>query len=277
MFVENIENVERCRNCRQNEFLGYVWDQKDLKILDDIQIEALHIVTGAKKRTSHELLKKETNWPDLDTRRLFQQVTTLHKVIHKKSPKYLFNDLPAMHGNNVRIERQYTFNTMLYGHAYYKKSVIPSSIKGWNNLPNDIRTKNSYQSFRSNLKQVYTSSPSALLNYGTRFSQMAHTRMRVNFSNLNSHLFKYNLIASPNCTSCNTPETARHYFFICTSYTNQRTKMFESIRKLLLDNNLNVKITTRLLLEGNQDLSYNINTKIFDIVHKFISDTGRQP
>ncbi len=24
MFVENIENVERCRNCRQNEFLGYV-------------------------------------------------------------------------------------------------------------------------------------------------------------------------------------------------------------------------------------------------------------
>ncbi len=182
-----------------------------------------------------------------------------------------------MHGNNVRNERKFTFNTVPYGHDYYKKSVIPSSIKSWNSLPNDIRTNTSYLSFKSNLKQVYTSSPSALLNYGNRLVQMAHTRIRVNFSNLNSHLFRYNLIASPNCITCNTPETPKHYFFNCTSYTNQRTVMLESIQNLLSDHDINIRVTIGLLLEGNQEISYNINTKIFDIVHKYICDTARHP
>ena len=182
-----------------------------------------------------------------------------------------------MHGNNVRIERRYTFNALPYNHSYYKKSVISSSIKSWNSLPNDVRTITSYNSFKGNLKQVYTSSPSAILNYGNRLAQMAHTRIRVNFSNLNYHLSRYNLIASPNCTSCNTPETPRHYFFNCTSYSNQRITMFDSLRKLFSDNNINVRITLGLLLQGNQELSYHINTKIFDIVHKFICDTAREP
>ncbi len=182
-----------------------------------------------------------------------------------------------MHGDNVRNERKFTLNTMPYSHDYYKKSVIPSSIKSWNSLPNDIRTNASYQSFKGNLSQVYTSSPSALLNYGNRLVQMAHTRIRVNFSNLNSHLYRYNLIASPNCARCNTPETPRHYFFNCTSYTIQRNIMLESIQKLLSDHDINVRITINLLLQGNQEISYNINTKIFDIVHKFINDTARQP
>ncbi len=32
-------------------------DEKDLKLLDNIQMEALHIVCGAKKKTSHDLLR----------------------------------------------------------------------------------------------------------------------------------------------------------------------------------------------------------------------------
>ncbi len=53
--------------------------------------------------------------------------------------------------------------------------------------------------------------------------------------------------------------------------------MLESIQKLLSDHDINIGITIGLLLQGNQDICYTINTKIFDIVHGFICDTARQP
>ncbi len=65
-------------------------DNQDLEILDKIQIEAMHIVSGAKQKTSHDFLKNDTRWPDLSVRRKLQQCSMLHKLIHKKFPPYLF-------------------------------------------------------------------------------------------------------------------------------------------------------------------------------------------
>ena len=86
--------------------------------MDKIQTEAMHIVTGAKQKTSHELLKKEILWDDLSVRRKLQQFTLIHKVIHNKFPIYLLNDLPSMTGSNTRLERQYKFNAMQLKHLY---------------------------------------------------------------------------------------------------------------------------------------------------------------
>ncbi len=103
-------------------------DDKDLKLLDNIQMEALHIVSGAKKKTSHDLLKKEANWSELSVRRTFQQLTFMHKIIHNKFPSYLHNSLPLMQDQSNRAERKYKFNTPVYNHAFYRDSVIPSTI-----------------------------------------------------------------------------------------------------------------------------------------------------
>ncbi len=113
-------------------------DKSDLESLDKIQMEAMHIVTGAKQLTSHDLIKKDTCWPELSIRRELQQVSMLHKVIHNKFPAYLLNDLPYMHGINNRLERRLTFNTPPYNHVFYKESVVPSMITNWNKLPNHI-------------------------------------------------------------------------------------------------------------------------------------------
>ncbi len=110
-------------------------DKADLELLDKIQIEAMHIVTGAKRLTSHDLLKQDTCWPELSTRRELQQISILHKVIHHKFPPYLLNDLPYMSDENARQERKYKFNTLPYKNAYYRDSVIPSMISSWNRLP----------------------------------------------------------------------------------------------------------------------------------------------
>ena len=231
-------------------------DDKDLKLLDNIQMEALHIVSGAKKRTSHDLLKNEVNWPDLSTRRLFQQVTFLHKLIHNKSPTYLYESLPIMCDQSNRAERKYKFNTPFFEHAFYRDSIIPSSISKWNNLPNHVRTIAKLDTFKYLLKREYVEAPKPLYHYGNRLSQMSHTRIRVKFSNLNFHLFNYNLVQSPNCMHCNLPETPNHYFFICNQYSVERNAMLQKINRILQTNNVNIKITLDLILHGSKKLSH---------------------
>ncbi len=252
-------------------------DDKDLKILDNIQMEALHIVSGAKKRTSHDTLKKEANWPDFSTRRTFQQVTLIHKVVHKQYPKYLLNSLPPMSDSTTRPERRYKFNTPPFNHAYYRDSVILKSISNWNDLPNHIRVIGNVDTFKNMLKREYLQPPNPLYHYGKRPSQMSHTRIRVKFSNLNFHLFNYNLVTDPNCSHCQVPETPHHYFFVCTKYTQARSHMLDIIKDILQANNLTNKITLPLLLHGKDELSYVDNTKIFDAIHNFIRVSERNP
>ncbi len=255
-------------------------DDKELKILDNIQMEALHIVTGAKKRTSHEILKNEVNWPELSLRRTFQQVTLIHKVTHKKFPKYLLNSLPPMNDSTTRPERRYKFNTPLFDHAYYRDSIIPKSLSNWNNLPNHIRVISNLDTFKYQLKREYLEPQDHLLHYhnhGNRPSQMSHTRIRVKFSNLNLHLFNYNLVPDPNCSHCNVPETPHHYFFICAKYTQARTCMMNKVENILQSANCNNRITMPLLLHGKKELSFAQNAKIFDAIHNFITTSKRNP
>ncbi len=252
-------------------------DDKDLKLLDNIQMEALHIVCGAKKKTSHDLLKQEVNWPDLSLRRTFQQVTFMHKLIHNKYPTYLYENLPPMRDQSDRAERKYKFNTPVFDHAFYRDSIIPSSISKWNELPNHIRIIAKLDTFKYMLKKENVESPKPLYHYGNRFPQMSHSRIRVKFSNLNFHLYNYNLVPSPNCANCNLPETPNHYFFICDQFTDERIEMLQKINRVLQINHVKNKITLDMLLHGSNKLSYTLNTQIFEAVHSFIRKSGRNP
>ncbi len=106
---------------------------------------------------------------------------------------------------------------------------------------------------------------------------MSHTRIRLNFSNLKSHLHNYNLSDSPNCEHCNSPETPNHYLLVCNEYHVPRVEMCESIEDILSSNNLDRRITLKLLLTGHNKLSHKDNCKIFDSVQSFIRKTGRNP
>ncbi len=127
------------------------------------------------------------------------------KVVHNKFPGYLLDDLPNMSDDNVRQERKFKFNVPIYNYVFYRDSVIPSMISSWNELPNDIRTNTSLKSFKFLFKNSYMTLPNPLYHYGERMSQMSHTRIRLNFSNLNHHLFNRGLSNSPNCEHCNVP------------------------------------------------------------------------
>ncbi len=238
----------------------------------------MHVVTGAKHLTSHDLIKKDTCWPELSIRRELQQVSILHKVIHNKFPAYLLNDLPYMYGINNRLERRFTFNTPPYNYVFYKESVIPSMVTNWNKLPNHIRTSNNIKNFKFQFKNDFTPDPYPLYHYGDRLPQMSHTRIRLNFSNLNSHLFSHGLSNSPNCEHCNVPETAMHFFMECTKYPiNIRNDLITKIKAILPTPIRANRIPLNILLHGKKETSYTENTRLFDIIHTYIKKSGRNP
>ena len=106
---------------------------------------------------------------------------------------------------------------------------------------------------------------------------VSHTRITLKFSNLNAHLYNYNLVSSPNCECGNSPETPTHYLLECNKNTQPRAKMFESVEQILSSNNINIGVTLKLLLYGNNKLSYKDNCKIFDCVQSFIRKSDRKP
>ncbi len=250
-------------------------DKADLEILDNIQMEAMHIVTGAKKLTSHDLLKSDTCWPDLSVRRELQQLSIMHKVIHNQFPLYLLNDLPFMADANNRMERKYKFNTPPYQYTFYRDSVVPSMISNWSKLPNEIRTNKNIKVFKFLFKDKYIKPAYPLYLHGERKAQMSHTRIRVKFSNLNYHLYNYGLSNSPNCDQCNVPETPLHYFMECTKYTAIRNYMIAKINNILPTANRSGRIPLDVLLHGKKQLSLNDNIKIFDIVKLYIKISCR--
>ena len=65
-----------------------------------------------------------------------------------------------------------------------------------------------------------------------------------------------------------------HVLFFCPKFNNLRFILLDSIQTLI-PNNTNIDINIDLLLHENISLSYDLNTKICQAVHKLIIDTNR--
>ena len=91
---------------------------------------------------------------------------------------------------------------------------------------------------------------------------VSHARLRNNCSNLNNdHLRERSF-----CSWCNVIEDAKHYFFTCNHYRNERLIFFEAVRGF---QPLNIK----LLLLGNDTLNNTSNVTLFRAVHEYIKNT----
>ena len=95
-----------------------------------------------------------------------------------------------------------------------------------------------------------------------------HTRLRLEASQLNSHLFKIGIKDTPKC-SCGSPnEDAWHFFFTCPSYAAPRSKLHTTISRV-------APFTIQTVLYGFSKGSLEQNIIIFSAAQAFISETGR--
>ena len=100
----------------------------------------------------------------------------------------------------------------LTGTQLYYMSFLPSSIRAWNDLALEVRQSSSIQSFKYELNKNLKRPPKYYY-VGNRLSQIQHTRLKIDCSALNYHLFSKNSVDSPHC-AYGAVETTKHYFLM---------------------------------------------------------------
>ncbi len=253
-------------------------NQEDLEILTNIEKEALRTITGARYRCNIELLYNEVKWPTIEKRRELQKIATLGKIIIKKFPSYLLDDLPTFY-DNARMNRRNKFASPPYHKDYYKKSFVPASIELWNQLPLDIRCIDSYKALKSRLKRDNTKKVPNYYRYGTRPLNILHTKLRLGCSDLNSDKFLIGISDTDLC-SCGEIESVEHYLLECGNNLVAKVTMLDSITDILLAKGLSQQMAddmlgVDLLLKGDPILSIEENERIFKCVQIFINDSKR--
>ena len=253
-------------------------NQEDLDVLTSIEKEALRTITGARARCNIESLYNEVKWPSLEKRREIQKIAVLGKIIIKRFPSYLLEDLPTFYAN-ARHNRKNKFASPAYTKDYYKKSFVPASVELWNNLPVDFRCINSYKALKSRLKRENTKKVPVYFNYGTRSLNILHTKLRLGCSDLNADKFLIG-ISNTNKCQCGEIESAQHYLLECGINLVAKVTMLDSITDILLAKGLSQPVVddmlgVDLLLKGHPTLSINENERIFKCVQIFIGDSKR--
>ena len=253
------------------EYGCQIWDDcsiQDKDRLENFQIKAARLVTGAKKGTSHELLYNELNWEKLSDRRRNVKILFMHKIVNKLVPEYLCDLLPDKVGANVNIKtrnsgniRQLPCKTSKFSH-----SILPDCIKMWNSLDPCVRDTADFDTFKKLV--IQEKNRVELYNYGERTENIIHTQLRLKCSNLNHDLVKLHVLDDARCICGNIEESVQHFFFNCPLYTEERREMFNNIQPIC-------DVTLSTLLYGNDELSFDENTTVFSCVHKFIKSSKR--
>ena len=253
------------------DYADIVWDgcaEYQSKTLEDLHLDALRIITGSVRGTSHEKLLKESGFCTLRERRHRHKLITYFKIIQGNCPTYISNLLPRLVSSVNLYHRRRPYERIVprYKTDAYKNSFFPSTTILWNNLPLHIQQTQSI----SQLKQYLSSADNPVPPYyydGNRLAQTNHCRMRLAMSNLNSDLHKRHLTNDPSCACQYPQETSEHFLLYCPLYNQHRVNTISNLPPN--------QISIHNLLHGNNSFSLQTNTEIFKIVHKFILLTKR--
>ena len=214
-----------------------------------------------------EKLYNETGYETLENRRKKHRLCQMYKMTHNLTPNYLQRLLPPQIREQSRyhLRNPNNFMTPITRTRFYYSSFLPSALRDWNSLNNDSRNSTTLTNFKRTLSTPGIV-PSHYLNIQTtRTGQILHTRIRLECSSLNQHLYKKKLINSPNCL-CGQVESAAHFLLHCPRYNQIRRRYF---------GNTAFPITVHNLLYGvrNQNITY--NDEIFKQVQLYILASKR--
>ena len=133
-------------------------------------------------------------------------------MVHGLSPAYLNQLAPDLVQNrsHYSLRNLDYISTIHTNSVAYYSSFLPSAVRSWNYLPNEIRTSTFVTEFKRKLSE-HTNKPPNYFFYGSRVAQIHHARLRLEYSALRHHLFKKNLVESPNCLCCS-PETSKRLY-----------------------------------------------------------------
>ena len=228
--------------------------------IENVQRDAARVIIGAKKRSSGNLLYKELGWQSLKHRRYIHKMVKLYAVVNKISPQYLTDTLLSFqraHVHNTRTVSNSLLDTPRTKKVLFSKSFFISAINSWNKLDICLRNAPSKGSFRRNIMAMYKISTPVFNNNVSRKAQIILGQLRIEFSDLNAHLFDKGCVESPNCGCGHSKEDTKHFLMTCPTYTEIRNDMFHAIHLEFP----NLAISPQLLLYGNSQQD-SVNNKV---------------
>ena len=266
------------------EYGDVIWDnctnqEKDL--LESVQLEALRIITGLRRGTSHYKLYAETGIETLSSRRSQHKLILMYKILRNETPNYLSNIIePFIYINeNVRYPLRNTrlFNIPVCRTESYRNSYFPSTLREFNMLQLDLVNSNSLQQFKKRIKPNVNNQTGANNSFkyiGPRKYNTLLCQLRNNASNLNSDLFNDHLLDSSVCRCRYENENAQHYLFECPLYTVSRNRLIENIAQIgtYLDHD---HLNLETLLYGCMICNANTNLALLNSVFEYLQQTNR--
>ena len=201
------------------EYSDVLWDNctaEQSNELEAIQIEAARIVTGATKLCNIAKLYNDLKWDTLSNRRRKHKLVLFYKMKQKITPSYLTNLIPIPQENRYPLRNRNDIPTIQTRTSLYQESFLPSVIRQWNLLPENVKSSQTLPIFKHRISPNMQKPP-IYYSVGNRLGQILHSRLRLECSSLNYDLHRKSIVESPNC-ACGEIETTRHFLFSCSSY-----------------------------------------------------------
>ena len=115
----------------------------------------------------------------------------------------------------------------------YSKSFYPYYTKKWNSLHSRVRCCLELDEFKEKLKAELKPIKIKHFNFGSKYGNTLHTRLRVGRSYLNSHKYSIGLADSPACLCHHPQETTEHFVLDCFLYPIERQNLFSLVSQQL--------------------------------------------
>ena len=253
------------------EYACSVWcncTKEQFEEIENLQLGALRVISGAIRGTSHQKIYTETNMTTTYDERERKNLTLFYKIYKGYAPPYLSNILPqhTRQISDYALRNREDLRTLRCNTKLLSNSFFPSYVKKWNSLDENVKSIGSIHDFKRELKKDDTKTPSYYYT-GDRYAQTLHSRLRMNCSPLKNDLYEMHIIDTKTCECGHHTEDAEHYLLHCPLYTEARRDL------LSLDPRIN--LDTHNILFGDNTQSISLNKLLFTKVSKYIRDTKR--
>ena len=190
-------------------------------------------------------------------------------MMYNTAPEYLVSLLPLTVGDRTEynLRNADDLDVPFAGSRSAYNSFIIRGARLWTNLPTHLQTIPKIEKFKYELIKNKPES-NKLFYLGNRRDNVILSKLRMNCSELKSHLYNLKIITDKSCICGYVNEHPVHFFFDCPLYSEPRRRLHEKIIQ-------KSTFTLRTLLYGDNTLSYEDNIDIITNTIEYIKETKR--
>ena len=194
--------------------------------LESIQYKAALAITGAIQGTSRDKIYQELGLESLKSRRWYNHLSLMFKIMKEEALNYLINLIPKCE-QTIRTRNKFRTESI-------KNSFFPSTLQDWFSLDESKRNSETMSTFKNRLLSFFRPVQNNIFNIFDPTGLKFLTRLRLGFSHLNEHRFRHNFqdCMNPLCSCSLEIEDTLHYLLHCHHFNHIRIDLMNSVKSV---------------------------------------------